>query len=724
MERIRRSIFGVVQSILSVAALCAIAGIASADVPGRVGRIAFMQGDVQSYSDSDPTWKAAYVNQPITSRNSVFVGDGGRVEISVGSTTLALDAGAQVDIQQLDDNVFDANVVRGRVSMTVRRFDPDDQYQVAIPGADFALLKPGRYRLDALDDTSGVTVFSGQASLDGNDGPVLVNAGNALRSPRDPSNPNAEPAFQMTASAPTAIDDWVASREARFRESQTARYVSPDTTGYEDLEANGRWSNEADLGPVWYPTTVSAEWVPYRYGRWAYVAPWGYTWIDDASWGFAPFHYGRWIQVGPRWGWVPGTYVARPVYAPALVGFYGGAGVSVSFAVGAGPAVGWYPLAPWQRYSPHYTQNVTYVNRVNNITIVNPPARFARRDAGGDGRDWNRFHGGTVVPQNAFASQRSISRVAMAPPRDFASRAGPLNVAALPRPAEVPAAIRQGPRAGEGIRRPEFRSPRDFAQRPVDQRNDGNRAGPPRAGQGPAFEPQRQQAETARRGPDQVQQQQRDQQQREQQQQQAEQSRQQQRMEQARTAGPQGALPPNYRRLPEGQREARTNGPNAPNGPDVDRGEAGRPNSNPGAATVANDRFATRGRPNVPNNGEVRTQAPIQQNVPQASQDENARRFQQQQDMRNQQRSRPVAPNAERAPIERPQIERPRFERPAPIERHAPSERPAIQQPAAVAPPRPAPQAPPQRTEATRQKMEAAGIERRQDGGPNRDRGN
>ena len=25
-------------------------------------------------------------------------------------------------------------------------------------------------------------------------------------------------------------------------------------------------------------------------------APWGWTWVDDAPWGFAPFHYGRWVN--------------------------------------------------------------------------------------------------------------------------------------------------------------------------------------------------------------------------------------------------------------------------------------------------------------------------------------------------------------------------------------------------------------------------------------------
>ena len=40
------------------------------------------------------------------------------------------------------------------------------------------------------------------------------------------------------------------------------------------------------------------RWVPYRHGHWA-MSPWGWTWIDDAPWGFAPSHYGRWALRRP-----------------------------------------------------------------------------------------------------------------------------------------------------------------------------------------------------------------------------------------------------------------------------------------------------------------------------------------------------------------------------------------------------------------------------------------
>ena len=457
---VRRSVAtGRVARVLIGLVFAAGATVAHADVPGRVGRIAFMQGDVQAYSESDPEWKAAYLNQPLTSRNSVFVGDTGRVEISVGSTTLAMDGGSQVDIQQLDDNTFDANVVRGHVSMQVRRIEAGDVYNVASPDASFALLQPGRYRIDALDDASGITVFSGQASAQGERSATLVAAGSALRVVGDPSNRNAPLAFQLSSPSPIALDQWMSGRESRFRASQSERYVSPNMTGYEDLEANGRWSSEPDVGPVWYPANVQQDWAPYRYGRWAYVAPWGYTWIDDAPWGFAPFHYGRWVEVGGRWGWVPGAYVARPVYAPALVTFYGGPDLSASFEFGVGPAVGWYPLAPWERYSPHYTRNAGYLSRVNNIGIVDAPPRFADGDGG---RDWRR-RGATLAPQGAFASQRSISGVVIAAPRGSFDRA-PFSAADLPRPASVPGALRRGPERN-AAGRPDFRPSRDFASR-------------------------------------------------------------------------------------------------------------------------------------------------------------------------------------------------------------------------------------------------------------------
>ena len=59
-------------------------------------------------------------------------------------------------------------------------------------------------------------------------------------------------------------------------------------TGYEDLDENGDWSYVAGYGPCWRPRGVVVGWAPYRFGHWAYVGPWGWTWVEDEPWGFAP----------------------------------------------------------------------------------------------------------------------------------------------------------------------------------------------------------------------------------------------------------------------------------------------------------------------------------------------------------------------------------------------------------------------------------------------------
>jgi hypothetical protein len=123
---------------------------------------------------------------------------------------------------------------------------------------------------------------------------------------------------------------------------------------------------------------VVVGWAPYHYGHWVWVGPWGWTWVDDAPWGFAPFHYGRWAYVRGYWGWVPGPVVVRPVYAPAVVGFVGGGGFSVGVGFGGGfSGVAWFPLGPRDVYvpgyrcSPRYFQSVNVTNtRVVNVTQV------------------------------------------------------------------------------------------------------------------------------------------------------------------------------------------------------------------------------------------------------------------------------------------------------------------------------------------------------------------
>ena len=77
------------------------------------------------------------------------------------------------------------------------------------------------------------------------------------------------PQYSMTEPKRDAFSEWVASREGREERSVSARYVSPEMTGVEDLDRYGRWDQTAEYGAVWIPREVSPDWAPYRMGHWA-----------------------------------------------------------------------------------------------------------------------------------------------------------------------------------------------------------------------------------------------------------------------------------------------------------------------------------------------------------------------------------------------------------------------------------------------------------------------
>ncbi len=374
-----------------------------AQVPDRVGRVAYLAGDVQFYSEATQAWLPAELNAPVSSRNSLATGPDGRAEIRFGSAVVTLDAQTQLDIQVLDDEGFKALLSRGSANLHVPALDSDESYEVMAPPSRYKFLQAGRYRVDVEDAWSSVSVFAGLAKAILPNNEVLVGPGKSL-------SVNGS-AYQLAAARLTALDDLAAQRDDALHASQATRYVSPNMTGYEELDANGRWESDPDYGTVWYPSTyVSADWVPYRDGRWAYVAPWGWTWIDAAPWGFAPFHYGRWVRIGAAWAWTPGTYVKRPSYAPALVTFVGGSpGVSVS--LGARSTVSWYPLPPWEAYRPSYKHRSHHLHNINNFGIKEPPLH-ARRTVDRYGEDVNRVYGKTEVPHSAFVESRHRGRFA------------------------------------------------------------------------------------------------------------------------------------------------------------------------------------------------------------------------------------------------------------------------------------------------------------------------
>src|SRR5579864_7809474 len=385
------------------------------DPPSRVARLGYLQGSISFQPAGESEWVSAAQNRPMTTGDRLWADQDSRAELNLGSAVIDLNSNTGISFLNLDDRTVQLQVSSGAVNIRVRHLDRDDVFEIDTPNQAFSVYQPGRYRVEASDDGSYtvVSVREGEGESTGNGQTYTMHAGQrATFEGTDRLNAQVE-----DLGYPDDFDNWCESRYRRYENSRSARYVSHDVVGYEDLDDNGDWRPEPSYGNVWFPR-VSVGWAPYREGHWAWIDPWGWTWVDDEPWGYAPFHYGRWCSIGGRWGWVPGPVDVRPVYAPALVVFVGIGG-------GFGGNVGWFPLGPREVYVPSYRVSRGYVDRVNisntninrttvtnvyNTTIINNNTTINNVTY------VNRNVTGAVVavPQRTFAGAQPVSRAAVA----------------------------------------------------------------------------------------------------------------------------------------------------------------------------------------------------------------------------------------------------------------------------------------------------------------------
>jgi len=432
------------QILAGVAAAALLCGVVPAraddDPPARVGRLADVSGAVSLRPDPAQPWAVAARNQPVTSGMSLWTEPQARAALEIGPAELHLGGQAELDIRQLDDQAFAAQLGQGSVNIDIADLQAGETWTVDTPRGTVTLDRPGEYRIDAgtTQDPTQVVVFSGEAQIAGGpDGPVDIQGGETgVAAGGDPFT------YTLAQSADRdPLDDWA---DGRIRAASTApRYVSPAMTGYQDLAAAGTWHETPGTGAIWYPTDVPSGWVPYRDGRWEHDDRWGWTWIDDQPWGFAPFHYGRWTYADDRWGWVPGPVEVHPVYAPALVTFFAGAAVSAAITLAADShPIGWYPLGPGEIYHPPYRVSDTYVRNVNVTNIRNLEVNRITNIHNGpttiveDGAN-RRF--ATVVPAQVLAGRQPVAHAALPVAADQLDHARLTPVAELPHP-EAPAA--------------------------------------------------------------------------------------------------------------------------------------------------------------------------------------------------------------------------------------------------------------------------------------------
>ena len=394
------------------------------DPPSRVARLSYLRGSISFQPAGESDWATATINRPMTTGDKIWSDQDSRAEVQVGSAVIRLSSDTGFSFLNLDDRTAQIQLSAGALYVRVRHLDRDEIFEVDTPNQAFSILRAGEYRFDASEDgtSTRIAVREGEGEATGSDRTYTVERGEqAALSGTDSLSANID---RIDRGDRDDFDEWCEIRDQREERSRSARYVSPDLVGYEDLDENGVWQDDDQYGEVWIPTTVPAGWAPYHYGHWNWISPWGWTWVDNAAWGYAPFHYGRWAYTRRGWAWVPGPVGARPVYAPALVAFVGTPNFAVGIGTGGGAAVAWFPLGPREVYVPSYQVSREYVDRVNvsnttvtsitvtnvyNTTVIHNDTQVTRITYA------NRTAPGaiTMVPDNAFRSAQPVDRSAV-----------------------------------------------------------------------------------------------------------------------------------------------------------------------------------------------------------------------------------------------------------------------------------------------------------------------
>src|SRR6266404_5999729 len=341
------------------------------DPPTRVARISYLDGTVSMQPGGEGEWGSAAKNRPVTIGDKIWVDKDSRAELQAGQAGIHVGSMTALSFLNLDANIIQMRLAEGSINFRVRELREGDLYEVDAPNLAFTVKQAGAFRVD-VDETgqsARVTVIRGEGEVAAGGKTYEVHSGE--RAEFNGTDDNIESNIDR-APGPDGLDRWAQDRDLKEDNSLSARYVSRDMVGYDDLDDYGSWRDEPEYGHVWYPREVAVDWAPYSYGYWNWVGPWGWTWVDYSPWGFAPYHYGRWNYFGVGW-----------------------------FPLGFGE-----PFYPWYRCRGGYIRNINTRNTfIRNTNVFNNTN--VRNFNYVNARNVNAV---TVANRNTFMNGQAVNR--------------------------------------------------------------------------------------------------------------------------------------------------------------------------------------------------------------------------------------------------------------------------------------------------------------------------
>jgi FecR protein len=336
----------------------------------RYARLGEFQGKVEVQLSAADPWMPAERNLPLTESAWVRTGAGARVEIEMDDGSawrLGPDSlGELSDYTQLStgQRITLLSLDHGVAYFTGEPIGKDVMMLVA-PGAQATLTQGARVRVSAQPDWSQFSVLEGVVRFSSPTAEMGLREGQSARV--EPANVQHFYLYPQIARLP--LDEWSEGRDKAEAVPVSAAHVTWHA-GLADLDTNGDWIQNDDLGMVWKPKQTQ-DWAPYQKGRWRYSEVLGYTWVSDDDWGWVPYHNGRWARIDSvGWVWQPAV---STVFKPGEVYWLRGTGMA-----------GWGPLGPgedWNASAPgatpprYFTSGITSFGPFQqDVRVIDPQA--------------------------------------------------------------------------------------------------------------------------------------------------------------------------------------------------------------------------------------------------------------------------------------------------------------------------------------------------------------
>jgi len=323
------------------------------DPPQQIGRLAAMSGAVSYHPTPEAPALDAIVNAPLTTGNRIKTPPRAHAVIDIAAGRFYLDGDSAVTIGMLGAGTTAVTLEQGALILHILPGGEGQVFRIETPRGVLRADQPGYFEVEiAVSGTVTASALEGGAQF----GEATVLPPGSRATVADSTTPVLDKAVE---------DDFIRRIAAEVDGSgenklEAPKYVSPQTTGFQELLHHGLWVNTEQYGWTWEPQVMS-DWAPFSKGRWVEIAPLGRTWIDDAPWGFAPAHFGRWAKVNARWVWIPGNAGPASDTAPAIISTFGTQGQSDQ------AAVNWVPLGPEE---PHASSSPVIIN---NVRVINKP---------------------------------------------------------------------------------------------------------------------------------------------------------------------------------------------------------------------------------------------------------------------------------------------------------------------------------------------------------------